>query len=303
MASCSAGKALRHGSTALHRARDGEAEDEARRQRPQDQHDRRATPRPSARARERGPGGSRTGRSFEGIVEPAGGVDDQDARRRSGVGIWTGVALWSVPPPGRAAWTGIVARRDGRTALARRAGRDAAPGAEDRGDGRQAAERARVRGRLRSASRAGDALPRARRGSARAISSADAKRCAGSFCSARSTNGEIGASCGSTLSSGSGVHVSTAARRAYSVGAGNATRPVSISQIMTPALHRSARGSTSRGSFTCSGLMYAGVPRSTPVRVREPMPPAASITLAIPKSSSLIETARSARARGTRSPA
>jgi len=115
-----------------------------------------------------------------------------------------------------------------------------------------------------------------------------AKRSALSFRIARSMTGEIAAKAGSTFSSVSGFMDVTAARRAYSVGAGNATRPVSISQVITPALHRSLRGSTSRGFFTCSGLMYAGVPSSAPVRVRVPIPPAVSITLAIPKSSSLI---------------
>ena len=67
----------------------------------------------------------------------------------------------------------------------------------------------------------------------------------------------------------------TDSRRAYSFCAGNGERPVSISYKRTPrpTKDRSAR-STSFASFTCSGLMYAGVPRSTPVRVLVFIPPA-----------------------------
>jgi hypothetical protein len=50
----------------------------------------------------------------------------------------------------------------------------------------------------------------------------------------------------------------------------------------------------------CSGLMYDGVPRSMPLRVLLIMPPAASITFAIPKSRTLTTGGPAGSERGRR---
>ena len=73
---------------------------------------------------------------------------------------------------------------------------------------------------------------------------------------------------------------------AWLVGPVNGGSPVSISYNTHPSPYTSLRPSSARSPAACSGLMYAGVPSTTPVRVRL-TPPAASSAPAMPKSATI----------------
>ena len=133
-----------------------------------------------------------------------------------------------------------------------------------------------------------------RRASARAISLAVEKRSLRSFFSARSKKAASGASAGSIFCDRLRLRrehrreARELGRRRERGAPGEHLVEQDAGAPEVGALVDVAR------ALACSGLMYAGVPRNTPVRVRAPMPPAASITLAIPKSSSLTTNVPSA---------
>ncbi len=62
----------------------------------------------------------------------------------------------------------------------------------------------------------------------------------------------------------------------------------------------SLRRSTFLVSRHCSGDMYSGVPNTAPVLVRPPVSSLSAISLAMPKSSSLIRTLAGMSGSGTR---
>ena len=100
----------------------------------------------------------------------------------------------------------------------------------------------------------------------------------------------IASSCGVTsgliVDGGSGCLVRCATRISPKPSPGNGTRPVSSSYIMMPSEYTSERRSMRPLPSHCSGLMYAGVPMTRPVRVLCDCPPS-PVSLAMPKSSSL----------------
>jgi len=101
--------------------------------------------------------------------------------------------------------------------------------------------------------------------SSRASAASDSRR-RRSFARLRRSNLRIDGDMLGDSASQSGACISTRAIVSLTSSPANARRPVSISQSTQPKAQRSARLS-SAWSRSCSGLMYAGVPRTTPLRV------------------------------------
>jgi hypothetical protein len=85
------------------------------------------------------------------------------------------------------------------------------------------------------------------------------------------------------------------ARIALGCSAVKGKRPVSARYRITPRDQTSLRPSMSFSQRTCSGLMYLGEPRNSPVLVLSPT--LAEASFAMPKSSTLTISSSSVRAR------
>ena len=166
------------------------------------------------------------GRSFEGSVPPTDAAGGSTTTCGGGSLTERPAALARVPPGGRAARSACESTASGCTGPAARIDDVLGTWAAGWGANTEATSGRRLRAPPWASLEAawGAAATRAR-----AISRAFGKRSSRFLRSARARKGPTGASAGSTRSMGSGSAVITAARRAYSVGAGKATRPVSIS--------------------------------------------------------------------------